>query len=265
MTGIDGKVALVSGGGSGIGRACCLALAAAGAKVMVTDVDETGGRETVRALEAAGGTALFHRHDVTDEAQWISVIEAIKDAFGSLSFLINNAGIGMMMPLLAMKLEDFQAQNAVNIDGVFLGCKSAIPLMMESGGGSIVNMSSVAGLNGAPGMSGYCASKGAVRLFTKAVALECAQMKANIRVNSVHPGIIDTPIWEKLPSALRQNAIDPQELGAQAAAIGRAGDPSEIASGVAFLCSDAASYMTGTELVLDGGLTAGRLPRPPTS
>jgi NAD(P)-dependent dehydrogenase (short-subunit alcohol dehydrogenase family) len=156
---------------------------------------------------------------------------------------------------------------AINVDGVFFGVKHGIPLIAASGGGSVINISSVAGLQGAPGLAGYCATKGAVRLFTKAVALECAQAKMNVRVNSVHPGIIDTAIWQKIPQgggmgslqieAMQPgaNAIDPNAIAASTP-LGYAGLPSDIAAGIVFLASDESRYMTGTELVIDGGITA---------
>jgi len=264
MAELDGKVAIVTGGGSGIGAACATKLAAAGARVAVTDIDQGGGEETVGAIAKAGGDAWFLAHDVTDEDRWRAVIEDVSDKTGRLDVLVNNAGIGVIAAVTEMSLDDWRRQTAINIDGVFLGTKHAIPAMSRSGGGSIVMISSLAGLQGAAGLAGYCATKGAVRLFAKAVAIECAAAGHNIRVNSVHPGVIDTPIWTKLrPGAGGANAIDAQALGATAAPMGRAGDPEEIANGVLFLASEQSSYMTGAELVLDGGMFAGRLPNRP--
>jgi NAD(P)-dependent dehydrogenase (short-subunit alcohol dehydrogenase family) len=162
-----------------------------------------------------------------------------------------------------MSLADWRRQQAINLDGVFLGTKHALPLMRESGGGSIVNMSSLAGLKGSAGLAGYCATKGGVRLFTKAVAMECAAAKDSVRVNSVHPGIIETPIWgaiaEGMPgealSARRANAPDLDALSAMVVPTGVKGVPEDIAEGVLYLASDASRYVTGTELVIDGGLS----------
>ncbi len=261
MAGLQGKVAIVTGGGSGIGAACALKLAEAGAHVAVTDIDADSGERVVGAIGSAGGRAWFLAHDVTDEERWRAVIADVLDRTGRLDVLVNNAGIGLIAAVTEMSLEDWRRQTAINIDGVFLGTKHAIPAMRQGGGGSIVMISSLAGLQGAAGLTGYCATKGAVRLFAKAVAIECAAAGHNIRVNSVHPGIIDTPIWAKFrPGAGGANVIDAQALGASAAPLGRAGDPEEIAKGVLFLASEQSSYMTGAELVLDGGIFAGRLP-----
>jgi NAD(P)-dependent dehydrogenase (short-subunit alcohol dehydrogenase family) len=184
---------------------------------------------------------------------------ATQERFGRLDILVANAGIGLMGPLEQMSLADWRRQQAINLDGVFLSIKHAIPAMRRSGGGSIILMSSVAGLRGSPGLAAYCATKGGVRLLAKAVALEVAS--DNIRVNSVHPGIIDTPIWTKMnPStgAERRNApIDPHERASLAVPLGVAGQAQDIADGVLFLASDAAHYMTGSELVIDGGIMAG--------
>ena len=264
---VQGKVALVTGAAAGIGRAAAVALAAEGAKVVVTDVDEKGGAETVELIGKAGGEASFMAHDVADEARWQEIVAAVKDAHGALHILVNNAGIGVGARIFDMSAEDWHRQMGINVDGVFFGVKHGIPLIAASGGGSVVNISSVAGLKGAPGLAGYCATKGAVRLFTKAVALECAQEKMNVRVNSVHPGIIDTAIWDKIPqggsSALSSdlvpegaNTIDPDQIAALAAPVGYAGLPADIANGIVFLASDESRYMTGSELVIDGGMTA---------
>ena len=268
---VAGKVALVTGGASGIGRGAAIALAAEGARVVVTDVDRAGGEETVQLITDKGGAARFLEQDVTGEERWQEVVGDISKNEGRLDILVNNAGIGIGAPITEMSLADFQRQNAINLDGVFLGTKHSIPLMAAGGGGSMIHISSVAGLQGAPGLAGYCASKGGVRLFSKAVALECAAAKNGVRSNSVHPGIIDTPIWTKIDqgglAALREtmadesseavaaNAIDPHAIAA-AAPLGVAGLPSDIAAGIVFLASDESRYITGTELVIDGGMTA---------
>ena len=264
---VEGKVALVTGGGSGIGRGSAQALAAEGAAVIVTDVDDAGGAETVQSIEAAGGQARYLHHDVTEEPRWREVIEDIRNREGQLDILLNNAGIGIGRLVVDMSFADWKRQLAVNLDGVFLGTKYAIPVMAESGGGSIINISSVAGLVGSSGLAGYCATKGGVRLFTKAVALECAGAKNGIRVNSIHPGVIDTAIWTKIDQGgldvMRElagtttgaNTLDPHKL-AVIAPLGVAGTPADIGAGVVFLASDESRYMTGSELVIDGGMTA---------
>ncbi len=192
-----GKIALITGAAGGIGRACAGALAGAGAQILATDIDTEALQRSVAHINRAGGKVRAMAHDVSDEGVWESVITSLRDVEGGLNILVNNAGIAIGVPLTEMSLEDFRRQNAINVDGVFLGCKHAIPLIGESGGGSIINISSVAGLIGASGLAGYSAGKGAVRLFSKSVALECADAGLPIRCNSVHPGIIDTDIWGK--------------------------------------------------------------------
>ena len=261
---VDGKVALVTGGASGIGEACAKLLAKEGARVVLSDIDGEGGERVAREIGEAGGEARFLAQDVTSEDGWEETIAQTLSAFGALDILVNNAGIGVGGLCEHFSLEDWRRQTAINLDGVFLGTKHAIPAMRRSGGGSIIIMSSGAGLTGAPGMSGYCATKGAVRLFAKAVALEMAQLGDNIRVNSVHPGVIDTPIWTKVTPETRAafgnaatgNAVDPAALASVAAPVGKAGVPEDIAWGVVFLASDESRYMTGAELVIDGGATA---------
>jgi NAD(P)-dependent dehydrogenase (short-subunit alcohol dehydrogenase family) len=256
---VSGKVALVTGGASGIGRGCAEKLASEGAFVVVTDIQDALGEEVVAAIKAAGGQAEYRRHDVTDEDVWIEVVEGVKARHGRLDFLINNAGIGIGGSVLDMTLANWRRQTAINLDGVFLGTKHSIPLMRASGdGGSIVNISSVAGLKGSANLAGYCATKGGVRLFTKAVAMECANAKDGIRVNSVHPGLIETPIWLTVTEALNPGANAPPDLDAMSAMavpMGVKGYPEDIANGVLWLCSNESRYVTGQELVIDGGLT----------
>ncbi|MGZ5956639.1 MAG: SDR family NAD(P)-dependent oxidoreductase [Caulobacteraceae bacterium] len=254
---VEGKVALVTGGASGIGRGCADKLAAEGAAVVITDVQDAKGAEVVAGIEKAGGKASYLHHDVTDEAAWEDVVGQVKARHGRLDILVNNAGIGIAGSVLSMTLADWRKQTAVNLDGVFLGTKHCIPLMRQSGGGSIVNMSSVAGLKGSPTLAGYCATKGGVRLFTKAVAMECAIAKDGIRVNSVHPGIIETPIWlTVMPAGDGTNAPpDLDALSTLAVPLGVKGLPEDIANGVLWLASDESRYVTGEELVIDGGLS----------
>ena len=257
MKRVEGKVALVTGGASGIGAACAATLAREGASVVITDLQDPKGEALAREI---GGGAIFLHHDVTSEEAWIGVVAEVKRAFGRLDILVNNAGIGLSCPSITqMSLADFRRQQAVNVEGVFLGLKHSIPLMREAkNGGSIINMSSVAGLKGTAILAGYCATKGAVRLLTKAVALECADAKDGIRVNSVHPGIIETPIWETIVGMEAPGSNSPPDLEAMSAMIvplGVKGLPKDIADGVLWLASSESRYVTGTELVIDGGLT----------
>ncbi len=263
MTGqVQGKVALVTGGASGIGAAVAELLAREGASVAVTDVDELKGEGLVAGIKKAGHAAVFLHHDVTSEARWAEVVTEVENRFGRLDILVSNAGIGIAVPsIVDMSLEDWRRQTAINLDGVFLSVKHCLPVMRRTGGGSIIMMSSLAGLRGAQTLAGYSATKGGVRLFAKSIAMECASIGDGIRVNSVHPGIIDTPIWGKIPTEATgqgQNApIDPEERAKLFTPLGRAGQAMEIAQGVLYLASDASRYVTGTELVIDGGMNAG--------
>jgi NAD(P)-dependent dehydrogenase (short-subunit alcohol dehydrogenase family) len=261
MDRVSGKVALVTGGANGIGRACALALAREGASVVVTDVQAAAGRDCVTEITDAGGEGLFLHHDVTSEDAWIAVIAEIGARFGRLHVLVNNAGVAVPGVVTEMTLEQWRRQQSINVEGVFLGVKHSLPLMRGSGGGSIINLSSVAGLTGVANLSSYCASKGAVRLFTKAVAMECAAARDGVRCNSVHPGIIETAIWDAMaPGASGgepgANRLDLDAVSAVATPLGVKGYPDDIAAGVVYLASDEARYVTGTELVIDGGITA---------
>ena len=248
---VVGKVALVTGGASGIGRSCAEKLAAEGAFVVVTDIQDHLGVEVVGSIQKAGGKAEYVHQDVTDEG--------IKARHNRLDILVNNAGIGIGGSILEMTLADWRRQTAINLDGVFLGVKHSIPLMRTSGdGGSIANISSVAGLKGSANLAGYCATKGGVRLFTKAVAMECANAKDGIRVNSIHPGIIETPIWVTVGATTNPGSNTPPDLDAMSAMavpMGVKGLPEDIANAVLWLSTDEARYITGMEMVVDGGLT----------
>jgi NAD(P)-dependent dehydrogenase (short-subunit alcohol dehydrogenase family) len=225
-------------------------------------LDDTGGKAVVDKIGSTGGEAIFLHQDVTLEEGWLGVIDAAERQYGRLDVMVANAGIGILCRAVEMSLADWRRQTAVNLDGVFLSVKYAVPAMRRAGGGSIIIMSSVAGLRGSAGLAGYCATKGGVRLFAKAVAMECAASGDGIRVNTVHPGIIDTPIWTKIPASSGSNApIDPHALAKAGVPLGKAGQAQDIANGVLFLASDASSYMTGAELVIDGGVTGGARPR----
>lgn len=256
---LKGKVALVTGAASGIGRATAETLAREGARVIATDMNETGVSAVAQEIRSAGGLARALVQDVTSESIWQQIVDDIRAHEGALHILVNNAGIAWAGSILDMTLAEWRKQQAVNLEGVFLGIRTGVPLMRVSGGGSIINLSSVAGLQGSPTLAGYCATKGGVRLLTKGVALESAGSGWNIRVNSVHPGVIDTNIWQTVtPTAMRLagNAVDPHEIAAANTPGGKAGRAQDIANGVLFLASDESSYMNGSELVIDMGSSA---------
>lgn len=271
MASVKGKVAIVTGAASGIGRSAALILAREGAAVMATDLDGAGAKAVADEINKAGGKAASCQQDVVDEAVWDSAFADTRNLLGTPSILVNNAGIAIGGAIMTYTLADWRKQMEVNTDSVFLGTRAAMRTMKDTGG-SIINISSVAGLRGASGASAYCASKGAVRLFTKAAAMECAQLGLKIRVNSVHPGIIDTPIWQKsltrmtetmqkeqsaaITAAFGGNGLDPAIIAAGSAPMGRPGTPDEVAELILFLASDASSYITGQEHVVDGGLIA---------
>ncbi len=251
---VEGKVALVTGGASGIGRATAEKLAAEGARVVIGDVVESEG-----AAAAAESGGRFVVLDVRDEGAWKRVIDEIVAAEGRLDILANIAGVlgdPTGQDPESATLEEFRRVNEINLEGVFLGCKSAIAAMRESGGGSIVNMSSIAGIIGTPVLAAYGAGKAGVRQITKSVALHCARRRYGIRCNSVHPGVIQTRMADDVLIAYGGN--DPEAARAayhERIPLGAFGTPEDIAHGVVYLASDEAKYMTGAELVIDGGLT----------
>ena len=244
---VAGKVALISGAARGMGESEARLFAREGAKVVLGDVLEEQGRATVEGIIRQGGAATFVPLDVSKESDWQQAVKTAEQTYGQLDILINNAGIVRMAPLDETSLEDWNAVISVNQTGVFLGMKHVIPAMRRAGSGSIVNISSIAGLIGLPNIPAYQASKGAVRLLTKNAAVQYAADK--IRVNSVHPGRIETPMTAPL-------APERREMVLRLTPLGRDGKPEEVAYGVLYLASDESSYVTGTELVIDGGYTA---------
>ncbi len=256
---LDGKVALVTGGARGIGAEVAEALAQAGAAVMVTDILDSVGQQTVERIRKAGGKAAFHHHDVTVEAEWEAAIAATQKELGGFDILVNNAGIETAALLTQCELADFRKLMDVNVNGVFLGLKHAVRVLKP--GSSIVNLSSVAGLIGTTGHIAYHASKGAVRLMAKAAAVECAQLGLGIRVNSVHPAIVDTEMGTNFVQHFVDMKLAPDYATAEGAfkaahPLGGFGKPADVASAVIYLSSEAGRWITGTELVLDGGYTA---------
>ncbi|MBV9426192.1 MAG: glucose 1-dehydrogenase [Bradyrhizobiaceae bacterium] len=262
---VEGKVAIVTGAGSGIGRAGAVALAHEGARVVATDLVQAGAEETAAAIVRGGGEAIALAHDVGEESQWDEVIAATHAAFGRLDVLVNNAGISGKGSLADTKPEDWRALMRVNLDGVYFGTRAAIAAMAPEGKerdhfGSIIIISSILGLVGGARSAPYSASKGAVRFFAKSVALECATRGQKVRVNSIHPGYIDTPLLSAVME--RRAGQDGIDVAAQRSdlvklhPIGRLGTPEDIAAGMVFLASEESSFVTGAELIIDGGYTA---------
>jgi NAD(P)-dependent dehydrogenase (short-subunit alcohol dehydrogenase family) len=254
MNRLTGKVALVTGGALGIGRAACLRLAQEGARVAVADLREADGLAVVDDIARGGGTARFWHLDVSREAEVQRVVGDIEKAFGKLDVLVNNAGIsGASKPTHELTEGEWDALMAVNVKGVFFCTKHAIPCMIRAGGGSIINLSSIYGLVGAPDAPPYHASKGAVRLMAKTDAMLYAAQ--NIRVNSIHPGFIWTPMVEGFLQTARDPAAARKAIEAKHP-LGRMGDADDVAWGIVYLASDEAKFVTGSELVIDGGYTA---------
>jgi len=250
---VDNKVALVTGGGSGIGEAICMRLAEEGASVVVADINESNAR---RVAGAIGAAALAIHQDVTSEERWQEVVAEIIERFGRLDILVNNAGIAVVGTVEDTSLADWRATQNVNLDAVFLGTREVIKVM-KAGGGSIINISSIEGIIGDPAVAAYNASKGGVRIFTKSVALHCAAEGYPIRVNSVHPGFIATAmVTDALASMAEDESETFQERIMANIPMGRMGEPLDIANGVLFLASEESRYMTGSELVIDGGYIA---------
>ncbi|MBI1773979.1 MAG: glucose 1-dehydrogenase [Proteobacteria bacterium] len=257
MKRVEGKVAIVTGAAQGLGEATARMLAREGAKVVLTDLQSELGELVAQSIRAMGGLALFLHQDACSEADWRRVVDRAGEEYGGLHVLINNAGIGMPGGTAeSLSLADWHRMIAINLDSVFLGTREGIAAMRRTGeGGSIVNLSSIHGLTGAPKTAAYAASKGGVRSFTKAAALHCARAGYGIRVNSVHPGYIRTPMLE---GAMRgRGTLEVEERAAEAATpLGRIGEPDDIAYGILYLASDESRYVTGAELVIDGGYTA---------
>jgi 3alpha(or 20beta)-hydroxysteroid dehydrogenase len=247
---LDGKVALISGGARGQGATEAKLFVREGANVVFGDILDEAGRKVEAEIRAAGGDATYVHLDVTNEDQWRAAVETAVQRYGKLDILVNNAGILLRKSIEETTVEEWDRIMAVNLKGVFLGTKQAIPAMRRAGGGSIINISSTAGLVGSPGgTSAYIATKGGVRLFTKATAIQHAQ--DNIRCNSVHPGPIAT---DMISDTLADEGLWAQRL--RRLPMGRAGTTEDVAYGVLYLASDESSYVTGSELVIDGGTTA---------
>jgi 3(or 17)beta-hydroxysteroid dehydrogenase len=249
---VDGKVALITGGGAGLGKSTCELLAHAGAKVVVTGRNLPSVEETANTIVNAGGDAIAVKHDISIEADWARVIAQTQEKFGRLDVLVNNAAISEIgRECRNTSLENWRTIHCINLDGTFMGVRSAIQVMAgNSEPGSIINVSSIYGVSGDGDVS-YSSSKGGIRTLTKAVAIECGKMGYNIRVNAIYPGPIDSPMSTEVKKS------EGWKMAMSMFPLGRPAQPIEVAKGILFLASDDSSYMTGSELVIDGGISAG--------
>jgi NAD(P)-dependent dehydrogenase (short-subunit alcohol dehydrogenase family) len=250
---VAGKIALVTGAAQGLGEAIARMLAREGATVLATDINGAGVTAVAEDIASHGGTAHALTHDVTDLAAWHDAVATARE-FGGLHILVNNAGIGSVGGVVEESVENWRRVHEVDLDSVFYGCKAAMPLMAESGGGSIVNISSIAGIIAGHNFAAYNSAKAAVRHLSKSVALDCARQRNNIRCNSVHPVFIDTPILDGMGDEDDREALLGR-LGRQIP-IGRVGHPDDVAYGVLYLASDESRFVTGSELRIDGGISA---------
>ncbi|WP_047418791.1 SDR family oxidoreductase [Cellulophaga sp. Hel_I_12] len=256
MNRVKNKVAIVTGGASGLGKSSAILLAREGAKIVVTDIDEEDGKKVVQQIKANGGEAIFIKQDVSKEDEWKNVIETTLKTFGKLHILVNSAGIGLGGTVEEVTLEDWKNLIDVNLNGTFLGTQYGIKGMKETGeGGSIINFSSIEGLIGDPNLPAYNASKGGVTIFTKSAALHCARQGYGIRINSIHPAYIWTPMVENFLKAQGDVEEGKKQLESLHP-VGHLGEPDDIGYGVVYLASDESKFMTGSELVIDGGYTA---------
>lgn len=255
---VSGKRALITGAAQGLGAAIARKLASEGAKVLLTDINAEGAAEQAALIDAefGAGTAFSADHDVTLEADWLSALDRARSTMGGLSVLVNNAGVGLGGTIESTSYATWKRSFAINADSVFLGCKLAMPLLREGQPASIVNISSIAGLIASEGLAPYNASKAAVWMLTKSVALHCAREGLDVRCNSVHPAFIDTAILDNFrrdPARPREETLN--KLARQLP-MGRIGEPEDVAAGVLYLASDESRFMTGAELKLDGGISA---------
>lgn len=248
---VEGKVAIVTGAAKGLGRADAEALAREGATVIVTDIDDSGQAAADEIAAATGATVVFKHQDVASEQRWDEIVAEVEKEFGGVDVLVNNAGIVIMAMPEDCTLEQFRKHNAIMNEGVFLGCKAVIPAMRKRGGGSIINMSSIASHLGYPVFFAYTAAKGAVRAMTKSLAVTCQMNGDNIRLNSVHPGAIDTPMVQAVNKELGMPPPDP-ESKEDPVGIGR---PEDVANVIVFLASDESRFVNGAELVVDNALS----------
>lgn len=252
---VDGKIALVTGAAQGLGAAIAVMLANEGASVALTDIRMEGARNVAADINHIHpNRAIAIEHDVADENAWQGVLQQVRSDLGGLNILVNNAGIGSIASVEDESYENWRRVHAVDLDSVFLGCKYAVPIIADCGGGSIINISSISGIIAGHNLAAYNSAKAAVRHLSKSVALHCARAGNNIRCNSVHPVFIDTPILDGMAQDGDRDAAL-QKLGRQVP-LGRVGQPDDVAYAVLYLASDESSFVTGSEIKVDGGISA---------
>lgn len=252
------KTILITGAANGLGAAAARALSREGAMVWLSDIDDAAGASVANEIKAAGGRARYVHHDVSQPDEWERIFAQMRAAHGRLDVLVNNAGGGTYNDIESVSFQEWRRIMSINLDATFLGTQMAIKWMKETGGGSIVNVSSIAAFIGSPNLAAYCAAKAGIHLLSKSSAVYCGQRGYKIRVNSIHPGLVDTKAGKEMARLATGLPTDEQAIAAFTALhpIGRIGIPDDIANGILYLASDESSFVTGTHLVIDGGFTA---------
>lgn len=258
MKRVEGKIALVTGAANGLGRATAALLAREGALVLLTDIDDQNGEAAAESIRATGGKARYYHHDASSPEDWAAVLERMQQAHGRLDILVNNAGGGTYNDIETVSLEQWRRIMAINLDATFIGTQSAIRWMKKTGGGSIINVSSVAAFSAAPNLAAYCAAKAGINMLSKSAAVYCGQKGYNIRINVVHPGLVETKSGVEMARLATGAERDEDAIAMFTALhpIGRIGQPDDIAKGVLYLASDESSFVTASSLIIDGGFTA---------
>lgn len=258
MNRVQDKIALVTGAANGLGRAIATLLAREGALVLLTDIDDASGEAAAAAIRDEGARARYHHQDASSPDAWDDVLARLRDAHGRLDILVNNAGGGTYNDIETVSLAEWRRIMAINLDATFIGTQAAIRWMKETGGGSIVNVSSVAAFSGAPNLAAYCAAKAGINMLSKSAAVYCGQKGYGIRINTIHPGLIETRAGVEMARLATGAASDEEAISMFTALhpIGRIGQPEDIAQGVLYLASDDSRFVTASSLMVDGGFTA---------
>lgn len=258
MKRVEGKIAIVTGAANGLGRATATLLAREGATVLLTDIDDGNGEAAAESIRATGGRARYCHHDASSADDWAAVLERMREAHGRLDILVNNAGGGTYNDIETVTLDEWRRIMSINLDSTFIGTQAAIRWMKHTGGGKIINVSSVAAFSGAPNLAAYCAAKAGINMMSKSAAVYCGQKGYNIRINVVHPGLIETKSGVEMARLATGAQRDEDAIAMFTALhpIGRIGQPDDIANGILYLASDESSFVTAASLIIDGGFTA---------